>query len=54
MYDFDQEKGKVFHRKCEKASGEDRKCEKTTLDLMESWEMFYNGKFIIIPEDYFL
>lgn len=54
MYDFDEEKGKVFHRKCKKKTGKDRKCTKTTLDLLDEWDMFYHGKFIIIPESYFL
>ena len=54
MYDFDPEKGKVFHNKCKKTKGDDRKCTRTELDIMENWEMFFYGKFIIIPEGYFL
>jgi hypothetical protein len=54
IYDFKKEAGIVFHRKCKKKSGEDRKCEETPLNIIEEWPMFYNGKFLIVPEEDYL
>lgn len=49
FYKFEKEVGTVFHNKCKKKDGEDRKCTKTEFTIEEMWGTFYPG-FIIIPE----
>ena len=43
MYDFSDKKGVIFHNKCKKKKGDDRKCKKTPLDILDNWDMFHHA-----------
>jgi len=51
FYDFTEKPGIVFHRKCKKKKGKDRKCKITELDIIKEWDMFYHGKYLLVPEN---
>jgi len=51
-YDFSEKEGIIYHRKCKKKSGEDRKCTITEIDINKEWKFFEYGQFIVVPEAY--
>ena len=51
-YKFSEEKGKVYHRRCDKLKRKKRKCEIIQMDILEKWDFFKYGDFIVIPYKY--
>ena len=49
FYKFSEEVGVIFHNRCKKLEGRDRKCTKTFYNVEEMWSIFYPG-YIIIPQ----
>lgn len=50
FYQVDEKVGVVFHRRCEKLSGKDRKCTRTEYRITELWNVLYPS-FILIRKD---
>lgn len=42
----------IFHRKCKKKKGDNRKCKTIYYNLHKEWDYFKNSNFILIPEQY--